>query len=324
MALQRAGVLIIGGGLIGSSIAWRLAQTGARVTVIDAGNLGGEASSAGAGMLAPGSEVVKKSPWLDLGVESLRLYPAFLEELKTETGMGVEFRVCGSLALDAAEPAEELLALYRDAGVRAVPQADGLFFPDEAIVDPVALWRSLRNAGEKLGVRVEHQQILEVETRDHEAVVIAAGAWSGDLKVTQAGRTVALAPSEPVKGHLIGFQMRPGLLGPFLRRNQTYVLQRSDGLVIAGATEEHVGFDTSVQTSACDELHRRAADVVPELAAAAPVRRWIGFRPGPENPDGPVMRRVEGTNVWMAYGHYRNGILLTPVTARRIAQEISS
>src|SRR5262249_43393331 len=107
--------------------------------------------------------------------------------------------------------------------------------------------------------------------------------------------------------------------GPFLRKNRTYVLQRTDGLVIAGSTEEHVGFDTSVQKSICDDLHRRAADVVPELAAAEPVRRWIGFRPGPEHPDGPVMRRLDGTNVWAVYGHYRNGILLTPFTAGKVS-----
>ncbi|MEP6963022.1 MAG: FAD-dependent oxidoreductase, partial [Acidobacteriota bacterium] len=249
--------------------------------------------------------------------ESLRMYPGFLEELKAETGKDVEYSVCGSLVLDA-DPAAV------PEGVNAVLREDGLFYPDEALVDPVALWRSLRSAGEKLGVKVDHQQVPEVETRGHAAVVIAAGAWSGSLAVTQGGKPVALAPSEPVKGHLIGFQMRPGLLGPFVRKNQTYVLQRSDGLVIAGATEEHVGFDTSVQSSVCDELHRRAADVVPELAAAEPVRRWIGFRPGPEHPEGPVMRRVNDTNIWMAYGHYRNGILLTPLTASRIANEISN
>jgi len=324
MSSEQAGVLIIGGGLIGSSIAWRLVQTGARVTVVDAGNLGGEASTAGAGMLAPGSEASKPSQWLNLGVESLRLYPAFLEELREETGFDVEYRVCGCLVMDPGDSAERLQALHRSAGIRVETRPDGLFYPGDALTDPSALLRVLRQAAKKRGVTWEHGSLTEVEANDYSAVVIAAGAWSGSVQVTFDGQRVMLPESTPVKGHLIGFQMRQGLLGPFLRKGHTYVLQRADGLVIAGTTEEHVGFDTSVEFAACDAIHRRATEIVPELAAAEPSRRWIGFRPGPESEDGPVMRRVEGTNVWLAYGHYRNGILLTPVTAARVAAEIAA
>lgn len=323
MSSRETGVLIIGGGLIGSSIAWRLAQKGAPVTVVDAGNLGGEASTAGAGMLAPGSEASKPSPWLDLGVESLRLYPGFIEELREETDLDVEFRACGCLVMDPGDSADRLEALHRSAGIRVERRPDGLFYPDDALTDPSALLRSLRQAAKKRGVLLEHGSLTEIEATKHTAVVIAAGAWSGGIQVTQHGEPVHLPESTPVKGHLIGFQMRKGLLGPFLRKNHTYVLQRTDGLVIAGTTEEHVGFDTSVQFSACDAIHRRAADVVPELAAVEPVRRWIGFRPGPELEDGPILQRIAGTNVWLAYGHYRNGILLTPITAQRIAGEIA-
>jgi glycine oxidase len=316
MSPQDAGVLIIGGGLIGSSIAWRLAQKGARVTVVDAGNLGGEASTAGAGMLAPGSEASQPSRWFDLGIESLRMYPSFLEELRAETGLDVEFRQCGCLVLGASTAAIP--------GIQAERREEGLFFPEEALTDPSALLRSLRQAGKRHGVAVEHGSLAEIEATGHRAIVVAAGAWSSGLRVTYNGKPVTLPESTPVKGHLIGFQMRQGLLGAFLRKGHTYVLQRADGLVIAGTTEEHVGFDTSVELAACDDIHRRAAEVVPALAAAEPVRRWIGFRPGPELEDGPIMRRVDGTNVWLAYGHYRNGILLTPVTADRIAAEVTA
>lgn len=323
MSSRDAGVLIIGGGLIGSSIAWRLAQKGAPVTIVDAGNLGGEASTAGAGMLAPGSEASKPSPWLDMGVESLRLYLSFIEELRSETGLDVEFRSCGCLVMDPGDSADRLEALHRSAGIRVEQRPDGLFYPNDALTDPSALLRTIRQAAKKRGVAMEHGSLTELEATDHTAVVVSAGAWSGDLQITHNGEPLKLPKSTPVKGHLIGFQMRQGLLGPFLRKNHTYVLQRADGLVIAGTTEEHVGFDTSVQFSACDAIHRRAADVVPELAAAEPVRRWIGFRPGPELEDGPVLRRVADTNVWLAYGHYRNGILLTPITAQRVAAEIA-
>jgi glycine oxidase len=324
MPSHSADVLIVGGGLIGSSIAWRLAQKGTNVTVVDAGNLGGEASTAGAGMLAPGSEAKQASPWLDLGIESLRMYPTFIEELRAETGFDVEFRVCGCLVIDPGDDAERLESLHREAGIRVERRREGLLYPDDALTDPSSLLRTLRLAAKKNGVTIEHEAITEVETSHHRAVVIAAGAWSNSLNVTNNGEALRLPESTPVKGHLIGFQMRQGLLGPFLRKDHTYVLQRSDGLVIAGTTEENVGFDTSVEFAACDAIHRRAAEVVPELAAAEPVRRWIGFRPGPEAPDGPILQRIAGTNVWLAYGHYRNGILLTPVTAQRIATEISA
>jgi glycine oxidase len=292
MPSQSADVLVIGGGLIGSSIAWRLAQKGARVTVADAGNLGGEASTAGAGMLAPGSEASGPSRWFDLGLESLRMYPAFIDELREETGLDVEYRACGCLVLNPTGPAVP--------GIRVEQRGEGLFYPDEALTDPSALLRSLRYAGKKRGVMVEHGAIAELNAGEHGAVVVAAGAWSASVRITHNGERLLLPEAEPVKGHLIGFQMRQGLLGPFLRKGHTYVLQRADGLVIAGTTEEHVGFDTSVEFAACDDIHRRAADVVPELAAVDPVRRWIGFRPGPELEDGPILRRVEGTNVWLA------------------------
>ena len=324
MSSQDAGVLVIGGGLVGSSIAWRLAQKGARVTVVDAGNLGGEASTAGAGMLAPGSEAKNPSPWLDLGIESLRMYPAFLEELRETTGFDVEFRVSGCLVMDPGDDAERLESLHRTAGIRVERRPDGLLYPDDALVDPSSLLRTLRHAAKKQGVSIEHGSLSEVDASQYQAVVIAAGAWSNSIQVTHAGKELQLPESTPVKGHLIGFQMRQGLLGPFLRKDHTYVLQRSDGLVIAGTTEENVGFDTSVEFAACDAIHRRATEVVPELAAVEPVRRWIGFRPGPESPDGPVMHRLSDTNVWLAYGHYRNGILLTPVTAQRVAADIAA
>lgn len=316
MPSQSADVLVIGGGLIGSSIAWRLAQKRVRVTVADAGNLGGEASTAGAGMLAPGSESERPSRWFDLGVESLRMYPAFLEELRAETGSEVEYRACGCLVLGASGPLPS--------GIRAEQRADGVFYPDEALTDPSALLRSLRQAGKHHGVVVDHGTREGVEATEHSAVVVAAGAWSSGLRITHNGELLRLPEAVPVKGHLIGFQMRQGVLGPFLRKGHTYVLQRADGLVIAGTTEEHVGFDTSVQLAACEDIHRRAAELLPELTALDPVRRWIGFRPGPEMEDGPILRRVEGTNVWLAYGHYRNGILLTPVTARWIADGVTA
>lgn len=278
-------VLIIGGGLIGSSIAWRLAQKGARVAIADAGNLGGEASPAGAGMLSPGAEFEQPSVWLDLGLESMRLYPSFVEELQTETGIDTDFRI---------------------------------FSPDDGIVDPAALLRALFCACESRKVRLLREHVAAVDPRDYAAVVIAAGAWSGHIHVNG----VTLPDVLPIKGHLIGFQMEPGALGPVRRRGETYVLQRSNGFLIAGSNEQDIGFDRTVDAAICEDIQRRAAQLFPPLEHATPVKRWIGFRPRSATGE-PHIGRVAGTNVWLAYGHYRNGILLTPVTAQRIADAIT-
>ena len=279
--------MIAGGGLIGFAIAWRLAQRGVEVTLADAGNLGGEASPAGAGMLSPGAEFNKPSVWLDLGLESIWLYPSFVEELQAETGIDVDFR---------------------------------MFHPEDGIVDPAALLRALHCACESRKVTILRERMTTVEPRDYAAVVIAAGAWSGHIQVKP---NVTLPAVVPIKGHLIGFQLEPGALGPVRRQGETYVLQRSSGFLIAGSNEQDIGFDCTVDLAICEDIHRRAARLFPPLEGAKPVRRWIGFRPRLVEGDGPCIGRVEGTKVWLAYGHYRNGILLTPVTAQRIADEIA-
>ncbi len=316
------GVVIAGAGLIGASIAWRLVQCGIRVTLIDAGTLGGETSSAGAGMLSPGGEFDQPSIWLDLGVESMRMYPAFVDELRAETGLPIDFGTCGCLQYtDQPDQAAKRREFQSAAGISVQQTPDGLFYPEDGYVDPTHLLRALREACHARGVGiVEQHPLAMVDSTQYAALVIAAGAWSSQLQVTHGGQPVPLPPVKPIKGHLIGFDLEPGTLGPMLRQGHTYVLQRSSGFTIAGSTEQDVGFDRSVDDSICEDLHRRAAKLWPALAKVAPSKRWVGFRPFSMV---PRIGRVEGTNVWLAYGHYRNGILLAPVTARRIAHEIA-
>src|SRR5579862_474283 len=321
--MENESVAIIGAGIIGSSIAWRLAQSGVHVTLFDAGTLGGETSSAGAGMLSPGGEFEKPSVWFDLGTESMRMYPAFVDELRTATGVPVDFQICGCRQFVETESARRRAEFQIRAGVRVELTPDGLFYPMDAFVDPTDVVRALRVACKAQDVAiVEQHPISEIASEQYRAVVIASGVWSTQIRVRHRGQPVPLPPVKPIKGHLIGFQFAPGALGPMLRRGHSYVLQRSNGFLVAGSNEEDIGFDRSIDPKICDEIHHHAAELFPPLANAAPCARWIGLRPF--SPDGPHISRVDGTNVWLAYGHFRNGILLAPLTAQRIAGEIAA
>ena len=320
-------VTIIGAGIIGSSIAWRLAQAGVRVRLVDSGKMGGEASWAGAGMLAPGGEFTELSWWISMAIESHHLYAPFVEELERESGIAIDFRICG--AVETPESPSGWLALLdragrqRAMGIASTSGEASVRYPNDSSVDPRDVVAALRQVLERLGVDiVENSPTAEVESGGMQALVIAAGAWSSSLRVLYNGRAVALPEAFPVKGHLLGYRMPAGSLDTILRRGHTYILQRSNGFTIAGSNEEDAGFDRHVDPEVCAALHQKAAALWPELEGHAPEEQWIGFRPGSRSGE-PVIVRCEGSNVWLAYGHYRNGILMAPVTARRIAAEIT-
>jgi len=126
----------------------------------------------------------------------------------------------------------------------------------------------------------------------------------------------------PVRGHLVYFEMEPGLLQTIVRSGHTYVLQRESGGVVAGSSMEDAGFDRTVDSAIVEDIHKRAAKLIPQLADAKPIDSWNGLRPATDV--GPVIGRVGDTNVWTAYGHFRNGILLAPDTAQTIASEFGA
>lgn len=327
--------IVVGAGIIGGSIAWTLARHGARVTLIDAGSMGGEASWAGAGMLAPGGEIEERSAWSALAVESLRLYPRFVNALQNESGEAIDFRRCG--AIELAKTADESYALERRAarqialGIPSRPCGQGRFFPEDATVDPRDIMRTLRAACLQRGVSlIENTPVSRITAGPSEArvdqfsgriAVLAAGAWSSSIPVTIEGKPMLLPTTYPVRGHLLGFHLEPGSLPNILRYGHTYLLQRSSGYLIAGASTEHAGFDRNIDRTIVSEIRRRAEDLFPPLIQAGEPDSWIGFRPGAES---PAMERVAGSSLWLAYGHYRNGILLAPATAQRVAEEIMS
>jgi len=346
-------VTVTGAGIIGSSIAWRLAQRGLRVALLDAGQMGGEASSAGAGMLAPGGEMEDRSAWNDFALESLRLYSGFVAELESETGQPIDYQQFGAVEVALSGDEWRLLEArgrrQASLGIPSCPLSDtevkrlapllrgevagALFYPRDALVDPRSVMRALRSACLKRGVEIRERvrvtairpkaDRVEVETSDGPlaaaAAVLAAGAWSSQIAVPG----MALRRAFPVRGHLMGFQLDAGSLGPILRHGPTYLLQRAGGFTIAGTSSEHAGFDRALDHAILTDIHSRAAALVPVLSGLSPDEQWLGFRPAVED-DSPVIGRAGETALWLAYGHYRNGILMAPATADRIARAITT
>lgn len=345
--------IIVGAGIIGASTAWRLAQQRLRVLLLDAGRLGGEASSAGAGMLATGGEIDAPSAATDLALEGLRLYPAFVAELVEETGLPIDFQRLGAVELAVTRQEwTDLQARAQRQGALGIPSgalteadlrkhlplarqdvAGALFYPEDAVINPRDMVAALRAAclgrGVTLreGVRVTSIRpgagSVTVQTADGPVeapvAVLAAGAWSSEIPVDG----VTLPRAFPVRGHLNGYQLEPHSLGPILRWGHTYVLQRTGGFTVAGTSSEQAGFDRTLDPKILLDIHSRAASVLPPLADCHPVESWLGFRPAIDS-DRPAVGRAADTSLWLAYGHYRNGILMAPATAQHLARGIIS
>ncbi len=165
----------------------------------------------------------------------------------------------------------------------------------------------------------------DIETSDErisaQVVLLAAGAWSSSIPVTSNGEAVRLPRTTPVKGHLISYDCEPGMLAPLLRQGHTYLLQRQNGVLIAGSNEERSGFDRSIDQTQADRIAANAARLLPVLAGMRPSQAWVGFRPAVRKGTFPVGRWVGGS-LCLAYGHYRNGILMAPSTASRLVEAI--
>jgi glycine oxidase len=345
-------IAIVGGGIIGLSTAWRLAQRGFAVTVYDQNTMGGEASWAGAGMLALGGEIDEESELATLAIESRRLYPGFIRELIHASGLAIDFQEMG--ALDLAYSEEEWAGLEARAtrqtaiGIESkavLPnrvsafwprvRTEGLvgarFYPGDGLVNPrdvvIALCAVCRGIEVRLLQNCEVRRVfnrddgVEVISKHGSdracAAVIAAGAWSGLIEVGP----MAIPESTPVKGHLVGYQQPSQTCNTIVRHGHTYLMQRNSGLLIVGASVEHVGFDRKIDSQVASQLSSAAGFVMPHLLETSPTETWVGFRPAS---DRLRLGRWEASNVYLAYGHYRNGILLAPVTADRLAAEISA
>ena len=349
MTDKNSDLLIIGGGVIGLSIAWNLSKLGVSVTVLDSGEAG-RASPAAAGMLAPLAEAARPGPLLDLMLESLRRYPDFVEALRHDSGS--ELEICGPGMLRVARTdAEEAtlcqavewqtglgLPLYRLTGadVRCLEPAaapdiqSAISSPSERHIEPRLLLSALSAACCRQKAQILPDKVLGVETFSGrvtavrtatdcyrvETVIVAGGAWS-QFVGAWLGEKI---PITPLQGQMLAFSPSADFsLHHTLYTHGAYLVPRADGRIIAGATEEAVGFNAQTTEAGIDSLRLGAAKLVPSLANWPLQSVWAGLRP--VSADGlPVLGRARGwENVHFAAGHGRNGILLAPVTGALLA-----
>ncbi len=346
MTTNSTDVVIVGAGLIGCLTARALAAEGLSVVVVDRAKVGREASHDAAGMLAPQAETEESGPFLDLCLESRALYPALADDLFAETGIDVWYRDEGTLLVafdaDESERLRTLAARQSRLGLAAEILAAEVARKEEPALSPsIALALSIpgdhqvdnRKLVEAVGlscyargVQIVEQTPVRSITRDAagrvtgvettagaihaETVIIAAGCWSNYV----AGFEV---PVEPVKGQMLMLELAAPPCRRVLRSERCYVVARIDGRVLVGATMERVGYDKTVSSVAVGQLLEAGREIAPSLANAFGGEAWAGLRPA--TPDGlPAIGFVEDGLV-AATGHFRNGILLAPVTAAIVA-----
>jgi glycine oxidase len=353
-AHRAADVAVVGGGVIGLSIAWRAAARGMDVVALERGSAGQGTSRHAAGMLAPIAEVTPgEEPLLELGLQSARLYPQFVSDLVAAAGVDtVGYTTTGTLLVardaDEAEALERELALRRSFGLaverlrpsearRREPALApalrlALDVPSDHAVDPRALLpalaRALRACGGELrekaevaavvsgGDRVTGVRLGDGSRLSAAAVVIASGVWSSAIGgLRDAGRV----PLRPIKGQIMRLHdpAGAGLLERVIRMGSSYITPRGDGRYVVGATSEERGFDTTVTAGAAFELLRDASELVPGVSEWVLDEFAAGLRPG--TPDNlPAIGRGELDGLYWAVGHRRGGVLLAPMTAELI------
>lgn len=354
-------VVVVGAGVIGLAIAWRAAQSGLAVTVVDPA-AGTGSSHVAAGMLAPVTEVeYTETALLGLNLASAALYPDFVAELAQAGGVDPAYRALGTLLVafdsDDLRALEDLHAFQIHLGLdverlttRAARRLEPMLTPGlrgallvngDHQVNPRRLVAALLAACRQAGVELLARTVTAVEVRGTRAagVVLDDGVLHAHQVVLAAGaRTGAIGglPPEafsclrPVKGQILRLQVPPAcypLLGHnvrgLVRGRSLYLVPRTDGEVVIGATVEEQGFDTSVTAGAVYELLRDAVELVPGCSEAHLVETVAGLRPGtPDN--GPLLGPAHLENLIVATGHYRNGVLLAPITAEVIVAALHS
>jgi glycine oxidase len=353
---NKSDVLIIGGGVIGLGLARELRKKGAgKITVVERGELGREASYAAAGMLAPQAETDREDEFFRFCSESNGLYPDFAGQLLDETGIDIELDRSGTLYLAFSEgDSADIRKRYdwqKEAGMtvehltaeetrKAEPFVspdvrDSLYFPGDGQVENRKLMQALRFYAETNGIAIrEGTEVTELLTEGRSVtgvstaqgmfsagtVVLATGAWTSLIKLGPGAVPVKI---KPVKGQMITFQTAKRLFQRVIYSPRGYLVPRADGRVLAGATVEDAGFDKETTAGGIDLLRETAVGLAPSLDSLEISEKWAGLRPFAA--DGlPVLGEIAGyENLLAATAHYRNGILLAPLTARIMAEKIT-
>ncbi|WP_308066833.1 glycine oxidase ThiO [Microtetraspora sp. AC03309] len=341
-------VVVVGGGVVGLSAAWRTARLGLSVAVVDP-DPGAGASHAAAGMLAPVSEVTyTEEPLLRLGLASLERWPSFRDALQEESGVDVDYRADGTLEVaygpDDMAYLEDLAAFEETLGLRverltgrecrryepmlSPSVRGGLLAADDAWVNPRLVVRALLTAFERAGGTLVPDRVAELAEAADEVrgvrlasgevlagsrVVVAAGSWSASLAPG--------LPVRPVKGQILRLRGPKGFLTRCVRGmvhgSPAYLVPRGDGEITLGATVEELGFDGRVTAGGVYELLRDARELVPGITELELAETTVGFRPG--TPDNlPLIGPAVAPGVIAATGHHRGGVLLAPVTAEAV------
>ena len=351
-------VVVAGAGVIGSAISWRAASAGLSVLLVDQGQSRPAASNLAAGMLAPVTEATfGEEGLLALNLLSAERYPGFVEEVEEASGMSVGFSTRGTVhvALDRDQK-ESLRRLYDfqtsldlaaewfdGDSCRALEPAlhprvlGGVHASGDRSVNPRALTSALRSAAARAGAdEASGARVASFELRDGkvavvrledgsvacDSLVVAAGCWSGDIAGIEPWLSAAL---RPVKGQILRLDARssaPSLpVGHVVRTEDVYLVPRTDGEIVVGATVEEQGFDTDVTAGAVFDLLRAAEEVVPSVREMKLVEMSAGLRPGSADNE-PLIGRTDVEGLLIATGHFRNGVLLAPVTADAIVEMI--
>jgi glycine oxidase len=350
--MSRCDVVIAGGGLIGGSIAVGLARTGAKVVIVDAGAAGREASWAAAGILSPAHESPEMHSLIPLSRASVELYPQFVRQIEGLTGKEAGFRPYGLLEVFtkdfACEELQKLVSRQRD-GLKGEILSGGqaremetslsaeveaaILRPADGSVDNRALTAAVLEAARALGVEIlENTPAISVSREGKRALglatsagnieakwtVIAAGCFSAGI-----GGAEQYAPVIPTKGQMVAVRCAAATITRVLMSDGVYLVARNDGRILVGATIERVGFDRVVREDAIGKLLAAAISLVPGLKNHEVVETWSGLRP--DSPDHlPILGPTDIEGLVIATGHFRNGILLAPITAQLICDWIQN
>jgi glycine oxidase len=345
-------VAIAGGGLIGASIAFELAQAGLRVAIFDRQQPGGEASWAAAGILSPAPENAGMISTVPLGRASLALYPEFVSSIEELSGIAVGYRPKGTVEAffsgDAQAKLSTVVALHHGLGLKAEPLSAedareleaalsddleaAVLRPDEACVDNRELTRAVLIAAERAGVKIFPGTAVQSISRNKQRcdglivdgqhiearwTVISAGCYSATIKGVEAYARV-----RPAKGQMLALRAKNTKIDRVLWSEQVYLVPRDDGRMVAGATVEYVGFEKGVSAGAMHTILAGAIELAPALADAQIEETWAGLRPDSRD-HLPIIGPTDVDGLLIATGHFRSGILLAPITAQLLREWIT-